>query len=200
MSPSAQNALINENYCLCQQGDTFKYSEQMQMIRVRKKQTHFNKKSSWQVLFCSYQHSTGCLEGRMLAPLAFKGNGDVITRRDLQLVQKPAAQLAAYTPFCSLPPLPGSRFAAPGGQRARGRAHTPGSTCPGESTGRAHPAEGTGTPELISSSSPLAQPTLRVLHWRYMASCHLTPTLSVAPNHNDLASETPLTARSEGSI
>lgn len=128
MNPSAQNALINENYCLCQQGDTFKYPEQMQMIRVRKKQTHFNKKSSWQVLFCSNQHSTGCLEGRMLAPLASKGNGDVITRRDLQPVQKPAAQLAAYTPFCSLPPLPGSRFAAPGGQRARGRAHTPGST------------------------------------------------------------------------
>lgn len=76
MSPSAQNALISQNYCLCQQGGTFKYPEQMQMIRVRKKQTHFNKKSSRQVLFCSYQYSTGCLEGRMLVPLAFKENDD----------------------------------------------------------------------------------------------------------------------------
>lgn len=44
MSLSAQNELISQNYCLCQQAYTFKYPEQMQIIRVRKNQTHFNKK------------------------------------------------------------------------------------------------------------------------------------------------------------
>lgn len=53
----------------------------------------------------------------------------MITGRDLQLVQSPAAQLAACTPFRSLPPLPGSRCATPGAEPALLVPHAQGRAC-----------------------------------------------------------------------
>lgn len=135
----------------------------------------------------------------MPVPQALKGNDDY-RKRSTACAESCSPAGSLHTVF-----QPGSRRAAPGAQEGQaGRALAPGSTSPGDSMERPCPAEGTGTPELISSSSPLVQHAQRVLNWRYRGSCHktpwVTPTLSAAPIHNELTSEKPFNSMQWRSI
>lgn len=123
----------------------------------------------------------------------------IIRGRDLQLMQNTAAQLGARTPFSSLPPLPGSRCAAPG---ARG----PGRQSPRSWLHMARGEHGQTLPcwrhrhsttyfkQQPVSAACSEGPKLEV----QQGSCQITPwltsMLSVAPNHSKLTSEKPFSS------
>ena len=141
---------------------TFKYPERAQTIRQSwKKTSSFQQimQSSQQVFFCSSKYSTGYLEN-----IAFKGNDNYRKRSptSAEHCSPPCSLHSIFQPAT----FPSQQTCCPDRQLSRVPSYwhrtRHAEPMPPESTERPFPAEWTGSPELLSSSSSLVQHTTRV--------------------------------------